>query len=149
MTGKDIARRSESRDVGLSDVFDRWLLDRWMPEGGTVFCPVDIEETATDFHLTAELPGLKREDIHITLENNVLSISGEKSYERKEGGPNEGYRSVERRYGRFSRAFTLPATIKASEIRADFKDGVLELTVPKSPEAQPRKIEIAAGPPKK
>jgi HSP20 family protein len=147
-------RRSSRRDVGLADMIERiFAPDAWTGwsagSESALCCPVDVMENQKEIKLTAELPGLKREDVTVQLDGTMLTIAGEKKSETSAGGEEEGYRSVERRYGRFSRSFTLPAAIQMDGIKADFKDGVLEVTIPKKPEAQPRKIEIAAGPPPK
>jgi len=137
----------------LGDIFDRFF----SPEGwtgalaneGALFCPVDVVEGDKELRFSAELPGMSRDDITISLEGNTLSISGEKKSEQSTGGESEGYRMIERSYGRFNRSFSLPSGVKADEIHADFKDGILSVTVPKKPEAQPQRIQIAAGPPPK
>ena len=101
---------------------------------------VDIRETGDLLTLAAELPGLNREDVHITLENNVLTISGERKFEKD--AKKENYHRIERSYGTFSRSFTLPANVKTDKVEAIFKDGVLMISLPKVDEAKPRKIEI-------
>lgn len=105
----------------------------WMP-------PVDIQETAEAFRLTAELPGLSKEDINITLENNVLRLTGERKFEKD--AKKEGYHRIERTYGAFSRAFTLPSQVSHDKVEAAFENGVLTITVPKAEQAKPRKIAI-------
>jgi HSP20 family protein len=106
---------------------------RWMPA-------VDIRESEDALTLLAELPGVKREDVAITLENNVLTIAGERKFERdvKE----DSFHRIERAYGTFSRSFTLPSNVKFDKVEASFEDGVLRVTLPKVEEAKPRKIEI-------
>lgn len=113
--------------------------------GGTWLPPVNVEETKEEMVLTAELPGMTHEDIEIELENNVLSISGEKAEERTEGEEDRRYHLWERRYGSFQRSFTLPRTVMADDISATFDSGVLTVRLPKAPEAKGRRIEIAAG----
>ncbi|HSM61238.1 MAG TPA: Hsp20/alpha crystallin family protein, partial [Longimicrobiales bacterium] len=95
--------------------------------------------------LTAELPGMSENDISIEMENNVLTISGEKLEQRTEGDEERRYHLWERRYGTFQRSFTLPRTVKADEIRASFEKGVLRVHMPKMEEAKGRKIAIQAG----
>ncbi len=109
---------------------------------GSWFPPVNVEETADGLRLTAELPGISREDVSIDLENNVLSISGSKQEERTEGDEERRYHVWERRYGSFQRGFTLPRTVQADGIRATFENGVLEINLPKAAEAKGRKISI-------
>jgi len=102
---------------------------------------VDVEETSDELLLTAEIPGMSIEDIEIEVENNVLTLSGEKKEEREEG-ENRRYHLWERRHGSFKRTFGLPRTVKAEKITASVKDGVLFIQVPKAPEAKSRKIPI-------
>jgi HSP20 family protein len=106
----------------------------WMP-------PVDIQETEDSYRLVAELPGLTKEDIQITLENNVLRLSGERKFEKDV--KKESYQRIERAYGTFTRAFTLPSQVNAEKVEAAFDSGVLTITVPKAEQAKPRKINIA------
>lgn len=117
-----------------------------MPSNGGNWMPaVNVEETSDQLVLTAELPGLRREDVELEVENNILTIRGEKTAEREEGDENRRYHVWERRYGSFQRSFTLPRTVRADEISAEFKDGILQVSMPKAPEAKSRRIEIGAG----
>ena len=106
----------------------------WLPA-------VDIFETKDrEFVVKAELPDMKREDITVTFENGVLTLTGER---KAEFDSNEGtYHRSERTYGRFSRSFTLPATVDANGIHAAYKDGVLTIRVPQREEAKPRQIAV-------
>jgi HSP20 family protein len=106
----------------------------WVP-------PVDIQETEEGYRLQAELPGLTKEDIDITLENNILRLSGERKFERDI--KKESFHRVERTYGTFSRAFTLPQQVNAEGVQAGFENGVLTILVPKAEQAKPRKISIS------
>jgi HSP20 family protein len=105
----------------------------WLP-------PVDIRETDEALSLLVELPGLKREDVEITLENGVITIRGERKFEKdvKE----ENYHRIERSYGAFSRSFTLARNVQSDKVKATFTDGVLHVDLPKSEEARPRRIDI-------
>lgn len=105
----------------------------WMP-------PVDIQETPDSYRLVAELPGLTKEDINITLENNVLRLSGERKFEKDI--KKDGYQRIERTYGTFARAFTLPSQVNHDKVEASFENGLLTITVPKAEQAKPRKITI-------
>ncbi len=105
----------------------------WVP-------PVDLLETDTAFIFTAELPGLSKKDLDISLDDNVLTVSGERTFTK--AGENDNYHRVERAYGTFRRAFSLPSGIDATKVAAKFKDGLLTLSVPKSESAKPRKIAI-------
>jgi HSP20 family protein len=101
---------------------------------------VDISESADALALSVELPGMKKEDVQITLENNVLTIAGERKFEKdvKE----ENYHPIERAYGSFARSFTVPGNLRHDQIQASFDSGVLTITLPKADEAKPRKISI-------
>lgn len=114
-------------------------------ESGTWLPAVNVEETSDELLLTAELPGMTREDIELEMENNILTIRGEKRDVRKEGDESKKYHLWERRYGTFQRSFTLPRTVKAEEIDAEFVDGVLHVRLPKVAEAKSRRIAIRSG----
>ena len=110
------------------------LARNWVP-------PVDIYET--DNHevvIKAELPEMKREDISVTFENNVLTLKGERKFETEV--PRDRFQRFERFYGSFSRSFTLPATVDAAKISAAYKDGVLTVRLPQREEAKPKQIAI-------
>ena len=110
--------------------------------GGPWTPAVNVEETQNELILSAELPGLSEDAISIELENNVLSISGEKTEERTEGDEERRYHVWERRHGAFQRSFKLPRTVKADGIRALFENGILRIHLPKQEEAKGRKIAI-------
>jgi HSP20 family protein len=99
-----------------------------------------VAENKENFVVRAELPGLKKEDVKLSLENNVLTLSGEKRYEDKRD--EENYHLRESRYGKFERSFRLTDNIDRSKIAAEYKDGVLSITLPKTQEAQPKEIAI-------
>ena len=116
------------------------------PEPTGAWIPaVNVEEAADELLLTAELPGMREEDINVDIENNILTIRGEKREAREEADEGRRYHVCERRYGSFHRAFTLPRSVEADAIRADFEGGVLTVRLPKAQEAKSRAIEIAAG----
>ncbi len=101
---------------------------------------VDIYEDQDKYTVKTELPGMKKEDIGVSLDGDTLTISGErKQEEEKQEG--EGYRA-ERFFGRFQRSVTLPASVKADQVEAAYKDGVLTITVPKAEEAKPKQIQV-------
>jgi HSP20 family protein len=102
---------------------------------------VSVEESSDALLLTAELPGLSIDDIEIEVENNVLSLKGEKKEEREES-EDRRYHLWERRYGSFGRTFTLPRTVQTADISAHMKDGVLFVEMPKAPESKARKISV-------
>ena len=108
----------------------------WLPA-------VDVSESENEFVVRAELPGMSHEDIDINVQENVLTLKGEKKQEKKD--EKENFHRLERTYGSFSRSFTLPVGVKPEDIKATFKDGVLEVTMPKTEEANPQKIAITAG----
>lgn len=127
----------------LSNRFSRMFggLDE-SSETGVWLPPVNVEETGEELILSAELPGMSEEEVEIELENNVLTIRGEKQMVREEGKEESRAHLVERRYGQFQRSFTLPRTVKGDDISAHFRDGVLHIHMPKAPEAKGRKIQI-------
>jgi len=106
---------------------------RWAPR-------VDIAEQDGVYELTADLPGLKKDDIKIEIHNGTLTLRGEKKVEEEKKGKN--YRLAERYYGEFVRTFTLPENVNRDGIEAEFKDGVLKLTIPKTEEPKPMQIEV-------
>ena len=102
--------------------------------------PVDIYENGDNLVLKAELPGLSPEDVEIRVENNTLYLKGERNFEKEVKEQN--YHRVERSYGTFTRTFSLPNSVDADKVAANFKDGVLTLTMPKKEEAKPKTIKI-------
>lgn len=104
---------------------------------------VSVSETKDEMIFTAELPGMAEDDIHVEFENNMLTISGEKTEERTEGDEDRKYHLWERTYGSFRRSFTLPQTVIGDKAHATFDHGVLTVKLPKAPEAKGRKIEIS------
>jgi HSP20 family protein len=102
--------------------------------------PVDIFETADNIVLKAELPGIDPNDVEIRVEDNTLYLKGERKFEREV--KEENYHRVERSYGAFARSFSLPNSIAAEKVVADYKDGLLTLTMPKREEAKPKTIKI-------
>lgn len=104
---------------------------------------VDIYEDKENLVLEAELPGMKREDFELSIENNVITLHGERKFEKKSEGDN--YHRVERSYGSFTRSFTLPQTVTPDGAVADFANGVLRVSLPKREETKARKIEITGG----
>jgi HSP20 family protein len=141
----DPFREMEEMQNRLSSLFGlRWpawrseneegfTLTEWLP-------PVDIEESDREYLIKAELPGMKKEEVKLTVEGGTLSISGERKAEKEE--KDKKYHRVERRYGAFSRSFTLPEGALAEKISAEFKDGVLMVHLPKDEKAKPRAIEV-------
>ena len=129
----------------LQDRMNRLFGDTYLRDDeaarGSWIPPVDIYETDQhDLVLKAEVPDVPRDDIQVTVENNTLTLRGEKkfSHEVKE----DRFRRVERSYGAFNRSFTLPNTVDASKVRADYKEGVLTVRLPFREEAKPRAIDV-------
>jgi HSP20 family protein len=114
-------------------------LRRWMPA-------MDLVETADHFVLRADLPGLSQEDVNIEVEDRVLTVSGERKTEHESS--KEGYHRIERAFGSFSRALTLPDGVDPEAVEASFDRGVLEVRIPKPEQRKPRRIEIDGSEPK-
>jgi HSP20 family protein len=134
--------------------YEPWgLLNRWRRELDQNFDTftreaswtpaVDIHEEPKQFVVRADLPGVKPADIEITAEKGVLSLKGARNFEQKTDDGH--YSRVERVGGKFVRTFTLPENVATDQIKAQFKDGVLELSIPKIAKAEPRKIEVQAA----
>ena len=124
----------------FEDANRNWKSDE--PASTTTWSPaVDIFETESEIVVKAEVPGMERKDITLNLENNVLTLKGERRFlkEAKE----ENYHRIERSYGGFSRAFSIPATVDEEKIRADYQDGVLKIVLPKKEQLRPKQIKIA------
>ena len=127
--------------------FDRLFKDAFNPLFGdselstrTWAPPVDIYETENDIVLKAELPGVDSNDVEVKVEDNTLYLKGERKFEKEV--KNESYHRVERSYGSFARSFSLPNSISTEKVNAEFKDGLLTLTLPKREEAKPRTVKI-------
>ncbi|HWP54988.1 MAG TPA: Hsp20/alpha crystallin family protein [Pyrinomonadaceae bacterium] len=108
-------------------------LKAWAP-------PCDIFETEKELVMKFELPEIKKEDVEVKLEQNVLTLRGERKFEAKTD--RENYHRVERHYGEFMRSFSVPLYVDAARISAEFKDGVLTITLPKNEEARPKQINV-------
>ncbi len=107
---------------------------------GDWYPSVDIFEKGNAVVIRAELPGMKKDDIDVSIENNILTLKGKREIEKE---VNEAdYHRIERSYGSFIRSFSLPKTVDADKVKASYNDGILELSLPKSKEAEPKKIEI-------
>jgi HSP20 family protein len=126
---------------------NRLFLDRPIKsndEPFTDFMPaVDITETDADFVVKADLPEVKKDDIKVHVEDGVLAIEGERKQEKEEKG--KRFHKIEREYGRFVRRFSLPTEVEADKVRAEFKDGVLNVVLPKAPAAKPKMIDVKVG----
>jgi HSP20 family protein len=112
------------------------------PAATTTWSPaVDIFETEDEIVVKAELPGMERKDIALNLENNVLTVRGERQFAKE--AKDENYHRIERSYGTFSRSFSIPATVDEEKIRADYREGVLKIVLPKKEQVKPKQIRIA------
>jgi HSP20 family protein len=101
---------------------------------------VDIAETDNDLVLTADIPGVRMEDIHIEIEDGTLTLSGSREFQAEDG--KGGYHRIERSYGKFQRAFSLPDSVDAEKVSAAYKEGVLRVVLPKKEIAKPRTIKV-------
>jgi HSP20 family protein len=144
----DPFRELEEMQRRWASLFDRQML---LPDGGkeeqfslTEWTPaVDIAEDDKEYTIKAELPGINKEDVKVTVENGVLSISGERKSEKEE--KDKKYHRIERTYGSFVRTFTLPEGTAGDKMNAEFKDGVLKLHLPKDEKAKPKTVEVKIG----
>ena len=146
---------SNVRNRGGSTPFEtlygvRRQLDRIFDEFSTGMdetwpMPTDVVETNDELRFMLEVPGLKPEDIELTVENGVLTVTGEKQMERREGESEENYRLLERRYGRYTRSFRLPPTADTQRVQASCENGVLQIRLPRTEETKPRRIRIGVG----
>ncbi|MCL2648079.1 MAG: Hsp20/alpha crystallin family protein [Phycisphaerales bacterium] len=148
-----LARRTQPMVEGPIDVLDREfnrMLNRFWgsAEVPATLAPyaVDVHEDADRFYVDAEMPGFRKEDIEITLEEGVLTIRGSRKDEGEE--KKEGERlplHMERRWSRFERSFTLPTAVNENSVKATLEEGILKITLDKREEVKPRKIQITAG----
>lgn len=145
---KPIRRRTESGITkfqdAVSDMFNRFFEgpDAWLPdlEGRTWWPLLDIAERENELLVKAELPGMKPEDLNVSVEGNVLTIDGEKIVSEEE--KKENFYHNERRFGAFRRTVTLPTSVDADNIQASYDNGVLTIVIPKSEAAKPKKIKV-------
>jgi HSP20 family protein len=131
----------------IEDLFERYTSKPGWPNlsreafSTTEWSPkVDITETDKEFAIKAELPEVRKEDIKVNIENGVLSLSGERKQEKEEKG--KKFHRIERFYGSFMRSFTLPGNVDGSNIKAEYKDGMLNLSLPKTAKAKSKATEV-------
>ena len=133
-----------SFDREIDTMFDKFMrggtaddssfaVSHWMPA-------VDVAEHDEEYQVKVELPGVSKDDVKITMQDNILTIHGEKKQEKESKSSN--YHRVERSYGSFQRSFTLPTSVKHDTIEASYKDGILTIALPKAEEAKPKQIEV-------
>lgn len=135
--------RLNNADYSLSTVLDDFF--RMAPAdlmGGEVFPKLDVHEDDKAVHVKAEIPGLDEKDLNVTLKENTLTISGEKKEEKKEEVKNRNYYYCERSFGSFSRTIVLPEGIKADEVKANYRNGILDIELPKGEKARPKKVNV-------
>ncbi len=136
---RELATMQERMNRIWGNFYDRGTED--VTSRGTWRPAVDIfENDSREIVLKAEVPGLKREDIDLTVENNTLTIRGERR--READIADDRYHRIERQYGPFSRSFTLPATVDATGVRAEYRDGMLTVTLPVREDARARQIQV-------
>jgi len=142
----DPFRELEDMSERLNRVFSRPVVRPSGKETLTVadWAPtVDISETEQEYLIKAELPEVKKEDVKVTVEDGVLTIQGERRQEKEDKG--RKYHRVERSYGGFARSFTLPESVDEGAVKAEYKDGVLSLHLPKTEKVRPKAIEVKVG----
>jgi len=143
---RDLLRRPLSAASLWQDEFERivnsFFAETEAPLTGAFAPALDVEETDDNFTLHFELPGIAAEDVEVSMEENVLTIAGQRDfYEDKSV---DGFRRVERRFGRFHRAVRLPDRVDPDGVTASYRDGLLTITVPKAESAKPRRIQVEA-----
>ena len=146
-----IARWDPFREFStLQDRMNRLFRESYGPEGheesliSTRFAPpVDVYEDEHTVTLKIEVPGIDEKDVDVRVENNVLTVHGERKVEKEE--KEENFRRIERQYGSFTRTFTLPSTVDAERIQADYDKGILKIVLPKKAEAKPKQIKVNVG----
>jgi HSP20 family protein len=114
-----------------------------LTNSGAFIPPVDVYENENGLRLKLEVPGIDEKDLDVRIENNVLTVRGERKFEKEE--KEENFHRIERRYGSFVRSFSLPTTIDSEKVSADYKNGVLTLEMGKKAEAKPKQIKVTIG----
>jgi len=135
--------RFNDADLNLTRIFDDFF--RIIPAdlyGNELNPKVDMHEDEKGVYVKVEMPGLEEKDVKVSIENNMLTISGEKKEEKTDEDKKRNYYYCERRFGSFSRSIELPEGIKADEVKAHYKNGLLEIELPKDESARPKKIDI-------
>lgn len=134
----------------LQDRMNRLFRNSYGNEGqqeeltNTSFAPlVDVYEDEHNVTLKIEVPGIDEKDIDVRIENNTLTVHGERKFEKEE--KEENFRRVERQYGSFTRSFTLPNTVDAEQVKANYEKGILKVSLPKKAEAKPKQIKVNVG----
>lgn len=139
---RDVVSVQDEMSRLFDDVFGQrparvqWTDGIWNPS-------VDVTEDKDSVLVKAEMPGLNKDDIKISVQDSILTLKGEKKQEKEE--KETDYHRIERSYGSFCRSFQLPTTVRADKIKANYKDGVLSITLPKTEEVKPKEIPIGIG----
>ncbi len=136
---RDMVSLRDEVDRLFKDFFGRFPSEKRLAEGFW-YPTVDLEESPNDVLITAEVPGMKKEDIHITVSGDQLSISGERKKEEEEKG--KTFHRIERSYGRFQRSITLPTEVLFDKAKASYEGGLLKITLPKAEKVKPKEIAI-------
>jgi HSP20 family protein len=136
---RDVVSIQDEMNRLFDDFFGRPVLKTDWTEG--VWSPtVDVSEDKDNVILRAEMPGMSKEDVNISIQDNVLTLKGEKKQEKEE--KDKSYHRIERSYGSFCRSFQFPTSVKSDKVKASYKDGVLSVTLPKTEEVKPKEIPI-------
>jgi len=136
-------REMHSLQSRLNRLFDEQYTGQEAMTTGAFVPPVDIYEDQHGIQLKLEVPGIEEKDLDIKVENNVLTVSGERKFEKEQ--KEENFHRIERRYGSFTRSFTLPNTVDAEKISAEYNNGVLNIHLAKREEAKPKQIKVSIG----
>ena len=144
LTRWDPFRELNALQNRMSRLFeDQYGSGRESLTAGAFVPPVDIYEDEHSIQLKLEVPGIEEKDLDVRVENNVLTVSGERKFEKEE--KEENFRRVERRYGNFIRTFTLPNTVNAEDVSANYENGILKIKLGKRAEAKPKQIKVNVG----
>lgn len=133
---RDLVSLRDDMDRLFESFFGKFPADRegfWSPA-------IDIEENNGNIIVKAELPGMKKDDVKVTVRDNMLTVSGERKHEKET--KDKTFHRIERSYGKFSRTITLPSEVEADKVKASYKDGVLNITLPKPETAKPKQIDV-------
>ncbi len=137
---RDMVRFQDEMNRLFDDFFSplmtrpEWTEGVWSPS-------VDVSETKDNVVIKAEMPGMTKDDVRISIQNDTITLKGEKKQEKEQKDAN--YHRIERSYGSFCRSFTLPTAVKADKIKATYQDGILNVTLPKTEEVKPKEIPIS------
>jgi HSP20 family protein len=127
----------------VNRLFDTWSGRSANPAGDRMWLPaIDVHETKDDFVLSLEIPGVTEKDVHISITGDLLTIKGERRFEREAENSGTTYHRVERLYGKFERSVQLPTMVATDKVKATYRDGVLTVKLPKAEEVKPREVKI-------